>query len=160
MSSCVANKEKFQNFHVEPSPNIRKSPAYVDVGKSAQCIDSRSMRIPDSMKVRSVRVQHEFRNLQSSIERAMSDVFDICMPKDDTVTGGGKPIKLSSSLYVQTKDKIKRTDFHEGKSEIQVLKLGMILLKNWLVEMIRCVVNQKAIFYQGDINIIYLFDLD
>ena len=29
-----------------------------------------------------------------------------------------------------------------------------------LVEMIRCVVYQKAIFYQGDINIIYLFDLD
>ena len=47
-------------------------------------------------------------------------------------TVGGKPRKLSSSLYVQTKDNNKSTDYHEEKNEIQVLKPGMILLKNWL----------------------------
>lgn len=134
VSSRVANKEKFQNFHVEPSPNIKTRPAYVDVGISSQRNHSRSKRIPDSMKVSSGRVQQEFRNLQSSTGRAILDqvVFDICMPKDETVTGGGKPVKLSSSLYVQTQENNRITEYHEGKSEIQVLKSGLILLKNWL----------------------------
>ena len=47
-------------------------------------------------------------------------------------TTGGKPRKLSSSLYVHTKDNNKSTDYHEGKTEIRALKPGMILLKNWL----------------------------
>lgn len=125
VSPHVANRENFRKFHVDPSPNIKTPPVYNDVGKSAQRIDSRSKRIPDSMKVRSGRVQHEFCDLHSSTPRAILDAFDICMQKDDTV-------KLSSSLYVQSKDNDKITEYHEGRSKIQFLKSGLVLLKNWL----------------------------
>lgn len=124
-SPHFANRENFQKFHVEPSPNMKTHPVYVDVGKSRQRIDARSKRIPDSMRIRSGRVQHEFSDLHSSTGRAILDAFDICMPKDDTV-------KLSSPLYVQRKDNDKITEYHEGRSKIQVLKSGLVLLKNWL----------------------------
>eukprot|EP01018_Ginkgo_biloba_P014945 Gb_02218 [translate_table: standard] len=192
-SHVIPVKKQFPNPRIMANSNITECPVYVDVVKSAQQIQCRKTKIPDSMMVRSGRVQHddqfiEVPNFQSSVGRpgftsyadektsnsslgtekgsyreisaavilhpmehgmdvrsttgslpahrsddSLSSEFDICIAKNKARSGGNEPIKLSSSLYVQTRENKRNTEDHRQNSlKIEDLMPGMSLLKNWL----------------------------
>lgn len=129
-----ANKGIFQISSIKANPNIHEIPVYVSTDKPAKHNSQmEDKRIPDSMKVRSGRVQHDdpvFLVPSLPVLKGR-DVFDICMPNNDAASHGEELIELSPSLYVKTKENKQNS---ENCRETQILRPGMVLLKKWLSE--------------------------
>ncbi|GLJ14889.1 hypothetical protein SUGI_0242230 [Cryptomeria japonica] len=129
-----ANKRIVQTSRIKANPSIQEIPVYVSTEKPAKHNGRmEDRRMPESMKVRSGRVQHDdplFR-VPSLPLRKGRDVFDICLPNNDAASQGEGLTELSLSLYAQTKVKKQNSENCKGP---QILRPGMVLLKKWLNE--------------------------